>query len=115
MIDARHVPTPDQERAPLSLVQATDGEGPEGDRDGAADDPLTGFAHLVDIDRDYHDAKSEMIERFERQYLIRKVSRTGGNLSAAARRSGVDRATIYRLMQKHDLSRSAMVPGESSP
>lgn len=57
----------------------------------------------------YHAAKKRIIDRFEREYLTRVVLRTEGNLSEAARRSGVDRATLYRLMDKHELSRDALM------
>ena len=37
------------------------------------------------------------------------IARTGGNMSEAARQAGIDRTTLYRLMEKHELSRGAFV------
>lgn len=57
----------------------------------------------------FHEAKGQYIEQFERQYLANLVSRTAGNMSEAARRAGVDRTTLYRLMYKYGLSRTALM------
>ncbi len=57
----------------------------------------------------FHEAKGQFIEQFEREYLANLVAATGGNMSEAARRAEVDRTTLYRLMYKHGLSRSALM------
>lgn len=56
----------------------------------------------------YHDLKDELVGRFERQYLARVITRAGGNMSEAARQAGIDRTTLYRLMEKHDLSKEQL-------
>jgi transcriptional regulator of acetoin/glycerol metabolism len=48
-----------------------------------------------------------LVERFEREYLTHLVARTGGNMSESARQAGIDRTTLYRLMDKHKLAREA--------
>jgi DNA-binding NtrC family response regulator len=53
----------------------------------------------------FHSAKDQVIAHFEREYLVRLTSRTGGNMSRAARLAGIDRTTLYRLMEKHGLRR----------
>jgi DNA-binding NtrC family response regulator len=55
----------------------------------------------------FHDAKQRLVDRFEREYLAQVVARTGGNMSEAARQAGIDRTTLYRLMEKHRLSKDA--------
>ncbi|MFQ5889877.1 MAG: sigma-54-dependent transcriptional regulator [Gemmatimonadota bacterium] len=55
----------------------------------------------------FHEAKQDLIDRFERDYLAQLISRTGGNMSEAARQAGIDRTTLYRLMDKHNLAREA--------
>ena len=53
----------------------------------------------------YHSARDLVIAQFERRYLTWLVSRAGGNMSKAARLAGVDRTTLYRLMERHGLQR----------
>jgi DNA-binding NtrC family response regulator len=54
----------------------------------------------------YHAARERVIKQFEKQYLTWLVSRAGGNMSKAARIAGVDRTTLYRLMERHGLQRN---------
>ena len=56
-------------------------------------------------DEPYHAAKEKVVAHFEREYFARLVHRAGGNMSKAARLAGVDRTTLYRLMDKHQLPR----------
>lgn len=60
----------------------------------------------------FHEQKGEFIDHFERQYLANLITRTAGNMSEAARRAQVDRTTLYRLMDKHGLSREALTGEE---
>ncbi len=53
----------------------------------------------------YHVAKDKLVAQFENEYLTRLVTRAGGNMSRAARLAGIDRTTLYRLMEKHGLRR----------
>jgi len=57
-------------------------------------------------DEPYHAAKDRIVAQFEQDYLARLVARAGGNMSKAARLAGVDRTTLYRLMDKHQVQRS---------
>lgn len=62
------------------------------------------------MDEQYHIAKELVIAHFEKAYLARLVERSGGNMSKAARLASIDRTTIYRMMDRHHLSR-AQLPG----
>lgn len=53
----------------------------------------------------YHLAKDRVVAQFEKEFLTSLVARAGGNMSKAARLAGVDRTTLYRLMDKHQLMR----------
>jgi len=64
---------------------------------------------MIDFNATFHDAKESVIGRFEREYLAQIIARTGGNMSEAARQAGIDRTTLYRLMDKHELSKDAFV------
>jgi len=58
------------------------------------------------VDESYHGAREQVIAQFELQYLSWLLGRADGNLSKAARIAGVDRTTLYRLMERHGLQRS---------
>jgi DNA-binding NtrC family response regulator len=45
------------------------------------------------------------MDRFEREYVERLLETTGGNVADAARRAGVDRRTLFRMIRKHGIRR----------
>jgi DNA-binding NtrC family response regulator len=57
----------------------------------------------------YHVARDRILAEFERRYLTALVNRAAGNMSKAARLAGVDRTTLYRLMEKHGLQRETIM------
>ncbi len=70
--------------------------------------PQTGGApkvggHEIRTDLPFHDAKEIWTEIFEKTYLTDLLKTHHGNVSAAARASGIDRRHLQRLMVKHDL------------
>ena len=70
-------------------------------------DPLTPTAGQMPSPdtMDYHAARDHVLARFEVEYLTRVVREAAGNISDAARQAGVDRTTLYRLMEKHGIER----------
>lgn len=59
-------------------------------------------------DATYHGAREKILTDFELGYLSWLVDRARGNMSKAARIAGVDRTTLYRLMEKHGLQRDSL-------
>jgi DNA-binding NtrC family response regulator len=57
----------------------------------------------------YHAAREEVIARFEKDYLSWVLQETDGNVSEAARVAGVNRATLYRLLEKHELTKGEVL------
>ncbi len=60
-------------------------------------------------DEPYHAARERVLAEFERRYLTTLVNKAAGNMSKAARTAGVDRTTLYRLMEKHGLQRETIM------
>ncbi len=63
------------------------------DRPAEAPDPRLSYA----------EARQRALERFERGYLEALLAHHGGNVSKAARTSGMNRAYLYRLLARHGL------------
>jgi DNA-binding NtrC family response regulator len=60
-------------------------------------------------DEPYHDARDRILSEFERSYITWLVNRAGGNMSKAARIAGIDRTTLYRLIEKHGMERDTIL------
>jgi len=73
------------------------GDQPEG--------PLPFNEHLS-----FKEAKEQLLETFEREYLQTLLRRCEGNMSRAARESGLHRKTIERLVRKHEVDTRGMKP-----
>jgi DNA-binding NtrC family response regulator len=57
----------------------------------------------VRSDLPYHEAKEAVLHTFERRYLGDLIARTEGNITAAARETGLDRKHLRTLLKKHGL------------
>lgn len=53
----------------------------------------------------YESAKRQLVSNFEQQYLSNLLSRTKGNISAAARLAGKERRTFTRLLEKNRIEK----------
>ncbi len=58
----------------------------------------------------FKDAKEQLLETFEREYIGQVLRRCEGNISRAARESGLHRKSIERLVKKYQLDARAMKP-----
>lgn len=54
----------------------------------------------------FKEAKERLLNEFEREYLRRLLAHTEGGVTGAARRAGIDRKHLYKLLEKHGLGRS---------
>lgn len=70
------------------------GTGEAGRPDAGAQLPV------VRVDVDFHEAKKQWLETFERQYLRALLDACGGNVSEAARRAGLNRAHLHEMIEK---------------
>jgi len=98
--------TPGDRIEPDDLVFIDDA-GADAGGSGARFDPSV-------MSMDYHTAREHVLSRFEVDYLAHIVATSGGNISDAARAAGVDRTTLYRLMEKHGMDRGDLSGGRGA-
>lgn len=67
------------------------------------DSPKPAKDAVVGADLPYKEARAQMIEAFEREYVRGLLERHEGNVSKAARAAGIDRVYLHRLLRKYDL------------
>jgi DNA-binding NtrC family response regulator len=58
---------------------------------------------LLDSSVPFKDAKAQVLDAFERQYLIDLLHRHKMHISRAAREAGIDRRHLYRLLDKYGI------------
>ena len=58
----------------------------------------------------FHEARQQVVRRFEREYLISLMRRYNGNVTQAARHAGVPRGTLQRLLKRHNLKSESFRP-----
>jgi transcriptional regulator with GAF, ATPase, and Fis domain len=61
----------------------------------------TSRAATVDVNVPFHDAKSRLIDAWERDYVTALLAKANGNVTIAARVAGVSRMSLYALIEKH--------------
>jgi ActR/RegA family two-component response regulator len=52
------------------------------------------------LDLPFNEAKRTALDQFEASYVASALKRAGGNVSEAARQSGMDRANFRRILRK---------------
>jgi DNA-binding NtrC family response regulator len=77
-------------------VELLDGGGRTKGKGGAT-------GSLMRFDLPYKEAKGKLVEAFEVQYCKRVLDKNKGNISAAARESGIHRKHFEELVKKHSL------------
>jgi len=81
----------------------------EGDKISTADLPLDiqTLQPVISLDHldhlDYKAAKEAYLTRFEKVYLAMLLKEAKGNISLAAKKAGIDRKTIHRLITRYHL------------
>jgi DNA-binding NtrC family response regulator len=59
----------------------------------------------------YREAKEEVLTQFNRRYIRKALEVTGGNVTRAARRSGIERQSFQQIMRKYDIRSDAFRTG----
>ncbi len=98
----RAVPFTDDDTISLdALPEALRGAGGGASAGGTPAKGMVAAASVADLP--FKDAKDQLIQAFERQYLVDLIERHGGNVSRAARAADMDRKSITRLLKKHGI------------
>ena len=71
------------------------------DRRVVVDGQATTRVESYDLSRSFGDLKKDLLQRFEREYLLRLMSDCDGNVSFASRRAQKERRDFRRLLRKH--------------
>ena len=71
--------------------------------DADATDAPGDLLSTIDLDRSFRDGKEDLIAGYERRYLEALLAWADGNVTKAARKARIDRMSLYRLMQRHDV------------
>ncbi|MGQ0508141.1 MAG: sigma 54-interacting transcriptional regulator [Myxococcaceae bacterium] len=57
----------------------------------------------VNFDGPFKERKDDLVRAFEKEYLVRLIARSNGNVAKAARDAGLDRKHLYSLLHKYEL------------
>ncbi len=90
--------------APGPRISAADLLCAEGQGANPVESPECVFDGLRSLS--YKEAKAQVVDRFTMAYLGHSLEESQGNVSAAARTSGMERQAFQRLMRRHGLSGS---------
>ena len=86
----------------LTVVgEADDGADAGSTSQGSSSSGSGGGGITFDRDASYKEAKQEVLDQFERDYIGRVYEEHGGNISKAARTAGLTRYHLRELLKKH--------------
>lgn len=68
------------------------------------------YQHAVSETNSFREAKTQVIEQFEKTYLRNLLAAHEGNITHAAKHSGEARRSLQRLLKKYDLDRIGFLP-----
>jgi DNA-binding NtrC family response regulator len=86
------------EGATIDIIEHPDARNPQ--------EPSVQPQAAPPFDRDFNQAKAEVIRDFEKRYLNWLMAETHGNITRAAKQAGKERREIGKLLKKHGIDRS---------
>jgi len=78
----------------MNLVRMAESRSPEGQQSGIAQAP-------------YHTAKERVLDVFTRTYVTEALKASRGNISEAARTSGLERVSLQKIIKRLELDPEA--------
>lgn len=58
----------------------------------------------IPVDLTLREARQHWMEMFEKKYLVELINKYNGNISRVARKAGVHRMTIYRMLKQYNIT-----------
>jgi DNA-binding NtrC family response regulator len=86
-----------------ALADLGDASGGQRPSQPATDDAAKRQSNPDVLEMPFKEAKAQLVEAFERDYLSALLARHHGNISRAAAEAGIDRNYIHRLVKKYGL------------
>lgn len=74
--------------------------------------PPESFSSAEESSTPFKVAKQRLLEKFERSFILDRLAESGGNISRAARASGMDVKNFFEKMKRHDIDPKALKSGE---
>jgi two-component system, NtrC family, response regulator HydG len=99
LIEAHHLPS--------YVPSRQESQGPASGTGQAPSRPGAKSGSGVNLEVPYSEARAEVLRDFDRSYLEELMQATAGNLSAAARRSGIDRSNLRRMLRQLGIPHAA--------
>jgi two-component system, NtrC family, response regulator GlrR len=72
---------------------------------GSGDAPAPGAGLVVDPTLPFKEAKKRVVDEFDRRYVQALLEAHDWNIASAARAAGIDRMSIYKMLQRLDIRR----------
>ncbi len=76
------------------------------DSDGSSVTPKTTNPMAIDLSTSFKEAKRQLVDEFERRYVTALLEEHDWNIAVAARVAGIDRMSIYKLLQRLNIKRT---------
>ncbi|HEX6836377.1 MAG TPA: helix-turn-helix domain-containing protein, partial [Polyangia bacterium] len=62
--------------------------------------PPAGATVTLDLDAPFNVGKKRLNQLYEERYLASMLDKCGGNIAEVARRSGLERMSVYRILRR---------------
>lgn len=71
--------------------------------------------HGGETDLPYAEALENVVDLFDRNYLVYQLKKYGGRIVKVVNATGLSRRTLERKMKKYNLARASFLPGDGGP
>ena len=87
------------------------GEGPPQDPSASGEGVAEAGTFTIDLDVPYKQQKANVVAGFEERYVRALLREFKGNVSAAARKAGIDRMSLHKILARYELDARTLARG----